>query len=65
MDGHVLPDAMPSERHEVVHAIVGFRHAVEDACDPVRLLRLGQPVLEPEMCRSRAGIAIAVVGRSW
>lgn len=41
---------MPAERHEVVHAIVGFGNTGKDTSDALSLLRFGDG-LEAEMGR--------------
>jgi hypothetical protein len=59
--GDVLPDTMPSKGHQVVHAIVRFGYAVEDACYALRLLGLGKSVLEAKVSCSRAAIVMVAV----
>lgn len=54
----LLPDAVPPERHQVVHAVVRLGDAVEDAGHALRLLGLGEAVLEPEVCRSMSASVV-------
>lgn len=49
-----LPYAMPAERHQVIHTIVGFGNAVENAGDSFRLFLLGDAILKAEMGRLRS-----------
>lgn len=56
----LLPDAVPAEGHEVVHAIVGLGHAGEDAGDALPLLGLGDG-FKAKMCRA-GGVGYGIIG---
>src|SRR4029077_12476564 len=47
--GECLPDAVQSERHQVVHEVVALGDAVENRPHPPRLVSLGNPLVS-EIC---------------
>ena len=53
---NVLPDPMPPEGHQVVHAVVGFRYAGEDAGYALHLLGFG------DRLKAEVGWSVRVAG---